>query len=136
VRFYHQNGTIYKFNTTFSAGNTLTIQSPNINSGSWNGVTVNEDAEIVSGSPVLLGLTNQSVANNISLYPSPVKNVVMIQNLPQKASYKLFTWLGTLVKTGDIQPNESISVSELPSGSYLIKINCQERSTFKRFIKQ
>jgi len=136
VRFYHQNGTIDKIKTTFTSGNSITLQSSFIRGGAWFAVTVNEDADIVSGSPMVSGVNGQMVSDNISLYPSPVKNVVMIQNLPQKANYKLYTWLGTLIKTGDVQPNESISVSELPSGSYLIKINCQERSTFKRFIKQ
>ena len=136
IRFYHQNGTINKVKTTFESGNSVTLQSPSISGGAWIAVTVNEDAHLVSGSPTVSGVNGQIIPDNIALYPSPVKNELMIQNLPQKADYKLYTWLGSLIKTGEIEPNEIISVSDLPSGSYLIKITYQERSTFKRFIKQ
>ena len=71
-------------------------------------------------------LTTSSFENeNISVYPNPVNDRLQV-NIPEKVNYKLFTLVGTEVKTGILTPQEnSITTENLASGVYLLQLTTE-----------
>jgi hypothetical protein len=72
--------------------------------------------------------------NKISIYPNPVTDQFELKGLPKKASIGIYSIDGNLIKT--IRPtNNLIDASDLPKGSYFIKINNEQVELTKLFIK-
>lgn len=64
--------------------------------------------------------------NKISLYPSPVSNILYIKATENKEyRYQIFNALGQLVKSGQFINNQT-DVSSLNAGVYLLRINNSE----------
>lgn len=72
--------------------------------------------------------TNSLIKNEIVLYPNPAKNEIKLKGILKKASYQIYFTDGKLVKQGFYNSSESINISKLNSGVYILKINGQ---TFK-----
>lgn len=72
---------------------------------------------------------------SISLYPSPVSDVMYISGISNAASLKLFDINGKLFLNRQISNNESVSISFLPKGLYIVKLITAE-DTVERKIKK
>lgn len=71
-----------------------------------------------------------------AIYPNPASHFLRIQNLDAVSSYELFDAAGRNVARGVITPgNAQISVEQLPSGVYYIKIGQQHTSVTRKVIK-
>ena len=93
-------------------------------------ITVIPDGPTLSTANVAIKVAD----NNISLYPSPVFNVLYIRSKENKEyHFQIFNTLGQLVKSGQFINNQT-DLSSLNSGVYLIRINNSE-AVFK-IIKQ
>jgi chitodextrinase len=78
--------------------------------------------------------SNNAIAFN--LYPNPVNgDVLNISNLDTASEYTIFNMMGQQVGKGKIE-NDSVNVSSLTSGTYLIQVSNENGATSKRFIKQ
>jgi len=78
--------------------------------------------------------SNNAIAFN--LYPNPVNgDVLNISNLVTASEYAIFNMMGQQVGKGKIE-NDSVNVSSLTSGTYLIQVSNENGATSKRFIKQ
>jgi chitodextrinase len=78
--------------------------------------------------------SNNAIAFN--LYPNPVNgDVLNISNLDKASEYTIFNMMGQQVGKGKIE-NDSVNVSALTSGTYLIQVSNENGATSKRFIKQ
>ena len=75
--------------------------------------------------------------NNVVLYPNPVKNVVTITmgNNEKITASSIYNTLGQLVQV-NTNPNETIDVSGLQSGSYFVRISSDKGSASGKFIKE
>ena len=85
-------------------------------------------------------LNDESTVNadfvSISLYPNPVSGAVLnIANAAAGAKYAIYNMLGQQLVNGTIE-NEAINVENLTSGTYLIEVSNEDKTTTKRFIKQ
>ena len=81
-----------------------------------------EKNSVVTYDPSLLQtITNQK--QKVLLYPNPVRNEINFKGILNKSSYELYTVDGALIEKGNYSPSNSIKVSNLPVGIYLIKIN-------------
>ncbi len=87
----------------------------------------------------VLGVDDKILEENVSVYPNPandILNVKLSQNL--EADIRVFDTLGKLVV---YQPNisisgsHSVSVSNLNSGIYFVRINTETGTVTKKFIK-
>ena len=71
-------------------------------------------------------------APNAVLFPNPVADNLTIEfeNSYQNVQINLFSFLGQLVKTVEVENSikVEINMSDLPSGSYLVKINADEKT--------
>ncbi len=84
-------------------------------------------------------LANQDFefSNYFSIYPNPVKNVLNINNKSNidVSSISIYNTLGQLVQV-NTKPSQTIDVSELKSGNYLVKIVSDKGTSNTKFIKE
>ncbi|MDR1791853.1 MAG: T9SS type A sorting domain-containing protein [Bacteroidales bacterium] len=66
----------------------------------------------------------------IILYPNPVQDVIRLSGV-ENATFSIYSADGKLLQAGDYFSGETIDVSVLPKGFYLIKIN----KSILKFIK-
>jgi len=72
-------------------------------------------------------------APDLKLYPNPSKNYVSIDGLTGPTKFKLYTILGTVIKSGTIQSGEELNLRDLSDGAYFFKL---QNGTTLKFIKQ
>jgi len=96
-----------------------------------------EDYTVVIGASAIntIGITTNT-NTSITLYPNPVKGSFLTVRMSEntKATYTIANILGQTVKSGSII--NTIDVSELKSGMYIININDGVKITSKKFIKE
>ena len=71
----------------------------------------------------------------ITLYPNPTSSLLNVTSVSDKATFRVYSLVGQNVLNGRIT-NQSIDVTSLPAGNYIIEILDSETTTSKRFIKQ
>lgn len=72
----------------------------------------------------------------VSLYPNPTRDILNIEtNSATKLNYTVINYLGQVVKSGSIE-NNSLNVSNLNAGVYVLQINDGQKSITKKFIKE
>ncbi|AUX18420.1 T9SS type A sorting domain-containing protein [Flavobacterium columnare] len=76
-----------------------------------------------------------SRTTNVSIFPNPTSNILNI-NLDNDSSISSIQILNLEGKVVHEDINETINVSELPSGLYIIKIKTDKEEIIKKFIKE
>ena len=81
-----------------------------------------------------LGLGSKFETSKLTLYPNPATNQIFIsgQDIERVDIYNL---LGILVKTVD-KNTQTIDVSNLPTGNYIVKMTNGEGTVTKKIIKK
>jgi chitodextrinase len=73
---------------------------------------------------------------SLTLYPNPVSDgLLFISSETNFTSYRIINLMGQVVATGELEAN-SVSVSSLAAGTYLLEVSNNEKVDTKRFIKQ
>jgi len=85
---------------------------------------------------IILGLAETGINLNLSAYPNPTTNYLMLQidNFDKDLSYQLFDISGKLLESNTIVANSTTFTMEaLPTATYLLKVtqNNKEVKTFK-----
>nr|WP_281422479.1 T9SS type A sorting domain-containing protein [Aquimarina litoralis] len=72
----------------------------------------------------------------LKIYPNPIQgqNLNVFLNMDKMASYEIITISGQLVGQGNV--TESIDVSNLKQGIYLLKVFNDNQQITKQFIKK
>jgi hypothetical protein len=68
------------------------------------------------------------------VYPNPCQNElhIKVNSTENSTQYEVFNSIGQIVKSGEIEPNNStINTSEFPQGFYIISINGNEHQGFQ-----
>jgi hypothetical protein len=79
--------------------------------------------------------TNEISIQSVAVYPNPVKDILTIQGV-ENAELAIFDILGKeIIRKSDISSVESISVSQLQAGTYIITLSRDGEMTTKKFIK-
>ena len=107
-------------------GNVDTILNPSINTA----------IEITEGD-TLTNLEN-SLDDNLVIYPNPVKDALNINltNGLEDATYSIFNIEGKLVMNSDLDTNNTIDVSQLSAGNYILRVQSNNSIKTQKFIKQ
>ncbi|EGV43232.1 T9SS type A sorting domain-containing protein [Bizionia argentinensis JUB59] len=80
-------------------------------------------------------LSNEPNVYDIQLYPNPVANSLNVRVKDSRdANFSISNMLGQEVEKGQVN-NRSINVSNLQSGTYIIKVNDGQKPLVKKFIK-
>ena len=62
--------------------------------------------------------------NNLALYPNPSSDLIQIKSdSMEELDVKIYALTGQLVQQGSYQSNQSIDVSSLAKGLYLVQVN-------------
>ena len=67
----------------------------------------------------------------LGIFPNPVHDVMTFRNLQGKQTVSLYTLDGRLIKTFEASGNQSIDISDLPFGLYLVKTQTQTLKMIK-----
>jgi hypothetical protein len=73
----------------------------------------------------------------VKIFPNPVCDELHIQNVDQNSTIEIFNLAGKLVfveKT--VAANNTLNISALKSGMYILKANCDNRPTITKFVKK
>ncbi|MBO6186671.1 MAG: T9SS type A sorting domain-containing protein [Chryseobacterium sp.] len=82
-------------------------------------------------------LSTSEISNDkteLSIYPNPVKDVLNIQSKNQIVKAEIYDVNGRILVSTSLNGN-SIHVSELPKGNYIIKLFSKDKATAHKFIK-
>ncbi len=78
-------------------------------------------------------LSNETLSFN--LYPNPTEDRLNVSLSDENATYEIINYLGQEVKKGKLS-QDGIDVNELNSGIYFLKVNSNQQSVSKKFIKK
>lgn len=82
-------------------------------------------------------LSTSEISNDkaeLSIYPNPVKDVLNIQSKNQIVKAEIYDINGRILVSTSLKGN-SINVSELSKGNYIIKLFTKDKTTVHKFIK-
>ncbi|KIA83220.1 peptidase M1 [Kaistella solincola] len=111
---------------TFSIPVNFTVASVELNQSKQ----IIEDNSTVVKDASILG-TVEPNKKALVLYPNPVHHTLSISGLEKVEDFQIYSLDGKLLKTGKVSAEQSIDVSKLPKGGYVLKITSK---SFK-FIK-
>ena len=74
----------------------------------------------------------------IAISPNPVNDILHLDNVQNKSTYRVLTMLGTVLQQGVLHPgSSSISTRSLPAGIYMFDIgNSEGQRTITKIVKQ
>ena len=75
---------------------------------------------------------DSSVKSNILVFPNPVKDILLVSGITSNTAFEIYSLDGKKVKSGIYSKEKNINVSQLPRGTYLLKIENQNL----KFIKE
>ena len=102
--------------------------------------SINEETEVYYDNFSLVAdptaSVNDFLASKISVYPNPATNNITIKSVDQSQidSVELYNILGSKVLSTTSLVNDSLNVSEMASGVYLLKVNVGAQSATKRIV--
>ncbi|SHN05840.1 endonuclease [Polaribacter sp. KT 15] len=130
------NGAQFAINVTLRRNGDITAPNTTFDkTGEWTAFPENTFNGI--GSHTVTLSTNSETLNGFKMYPNPVTGNKLFFNINEKATINIYNVLGKLVQSETIENvNSSINVSKLSKGMYLLKLNTQNQSITKKFIKQ
>ena len=80
--------------------------------------------------------TNDNISNDLIVYPNPVANILKINpDYNINSGYRIIDLSGKQVLAGRML-NNSINVSSLKAGVYMIELTDEEETFLQKFIKQ
>ncbi len=86
-----------------------------------------------------LEIKENQLANSISIYPNPAhENIYFHNDIQEEMDANIYSMDGKLLISKHINPSTSnivISISDIPKGYYIIKINTTTEQRFGKFIK-
>lgn len=85
----------------------------------------------------VLATVDITISEGLKLYPNPTTYKINIANLERASSFDIYSILGQKVLSGNLsEANDSIDVSNLQQGVYLIRIGDNDKYSTLRFVKQ
>lgn len=82
----------------------------------------------------LVSVKEPSVMDLLSIYPNPTADYISISNLPMNATLEILSIDGQHVSNVNLN-DIRISTTHLSAGTYLLKINYQGETGFRRIVK-
>lgn len=82
-----------------------------------------------------LSVVSEEIENTFKLYPNPTNGSFKILNLKNQQPYSIYDMNGRKILQSTVYPNQSIDVSDLDKGLYIIKLDKDSR-IIEKFIKK
>ncbi len=71
---------------------------------------------------------------DITIYPNPVKDVLYIQSKTEIVKAEVYDATGRIITSVNVKGN-SVNVSELTKGSYIIRLSAKDKTVIQKFVK-
>lgn len=83
-------------------------------------------------------LREESISSIFTIAPNPASSSIRILGERNRGpvNYQILDLQGRAVSEGSTQTGEAISIDQLPSGVYLLKVNAEEKTGVLRFVKE
>jgi len=97
--------------------------------------TINSTLVIEEGESLSI---ENTVYNNISLYPNPAESVIHIESKFDMVSenFEIFSIQGKMIIQGEIPSSKQINVQHLSNGTYFFKLHAKGKTFQRKFIKK
>ena len=80
---------------------------------------------------------DETLATFTTVYPNPTSDKLLVESVMSVNSYEIYNVAGAMVASSTIEGNTfEVNVSEMPAGTYLIKIMSEGMVQTKRFVKR
>jgi len=122
-------------------GDGIQLRFNRVTGGTWQADIAIDNVNLTSSSSARsedIAITNNDEISNveISLYPNPVKgNQIFVKSNIEGMSYSVFNTIGQQVAKGVLRSN-TIDVSNLDGGMYMIQFNVNDTIETRKFLKQ
>ena len=121
-------------NITYRRKSTITEPSTTFITNQWETFPANTFDGFGSHTSVLS--TNNSIFESFKMFPNPANGNFVYFNVTENATINVYNILGKLIQSVEVtQSKNSIDVSELNIGIYLVKINSGKQFITKKLIK-
>jgi hypothetical protein len=94
----------------------------------------------VNSTYIAAGIKEQAIASNFKIYPNPVQNELTInmkEEAGNAAEAKVMDMMGRIVLAKSLnQAQNTISVSEIPTGTYILWISTEKGSFTQKIVKE
>jgi hypothetical protein len=112
---------------SFAAGNNPNLKCIEVDDASWSAINLHFYVDSIasfSEDCSALGILDNIQSNTLLVYPNPTNNIINIEglNINENNLVQIFDVQGKLVITKTITEKETIDLSELNKGVYVIKI--------------
>ncbi|MFM1894418.1 MAG: hypothetical protein RIQ90_1584 [Bacteroidota bacterium] len=119
------NSNLFQINGIGTINNSITIDPNN-----W---VLNQNGTVTMNQVLNLEAINEPIG--MSLFPNPVEDQLTLLNVPQNSSYRLYDMFGRMKLSGKTIQGETLSVSALSPGTYLLVLDSPEANYRKTFVK-
>lgn len=124
--------------------NTLTIDGTPTSIGTFNytipltggcgNVNATGTLDISPESDCIQGIVDEQM-KPLSLFPNPANEWIKIQDINEPFEYSIYAGNGDLIKIGTTSENTNISIAELVTGMYFIRVKTENNQYHSKFIK-
>lgn len=87
------------------------------------------------GNNPILGGKDLEKEVELTIYPNPAKNELIVKTLSENVTYTIFNLLGNKVLSNDLIDGK-IDISILPEGAYILELNADNKTIRKKVVKQ
>jgi len=116
----------YQF-MNWTESDTLISNNPVLN------VKVYRDRSFVAHFEELTAIEDQ-LEDIIQVYPNPVKDILIVKGIEEKAEIKLYDLQGRMVKAVEISKKHSLNLGDLSPGVYLLHIQIRDNNHVSKII--
>jgi alpha-tubulin suppressor-like RCC1 family protein len=113
--------------------NSLWAWGSNVYGQVGNGTFINYSTPVQIECPVITGLTDEPIENEITTYPNPAKDVLTITTNHKILKIEILNINGKFMK--HTNNSNKIDISTLEQGYYLLKIYTAKKTLIRKFIK-
>lgn len=110
----------------------IRFTGPNMTADTGARVTFNNFS--VEGVPTTLSVP-ENLLPEFLVYPNPVNEVLHLMHNYETVAYTLFALDGRTIEKGKLN-NQEINVATLPSGVYLLRLQTEDKTAVRKFIKR
>ena len=84
------------------------------------GLTSTEVTQLYNYTPMTVSIDEAEANNDIRVYPNPANDVLNF-TAQERLEFSLFDMSGKMMMTGDVNPGQSLDISELNDGMYIVE---------------
>ena len=132
-----QVGNWYQFNIDLRDYQGQDIYVAIVHYNCTNQFMVNVDDVLLNRVYINYDGVDESTACKLNVYPSPTSELLMVENDVIVNNYEIYNVTGAMVMSKPVdQTTFTVNVSELPAGTYFIKITSEGLVQTRRFVKK